>query len=88
MGLKGEAILEVLTDFPERFQAGVLLYAGESLTCHCTFRSVRPHDKVLLVAFEGLDTPETVGEHCAIRLCMSLLRTARPYQRGSTTITS
>lgn len=61
-GVKGEAIMDVLTDFPERLQVGVLLYAGES-HLPLRIRSIRPHDKVFLVAFEGLFTPETVGEH-------------------------
>jgi 16S rRNA processing protein RimM len=61
-GVKGEIIMDVLTDFPERLQVGVLLYAGESYL-PLRIRSVRPHDKVLLMAFEGLHTPETVGEH-------------------------
>jgi 16S rRNA processing protein RimM len=60
-GVMGEIIMDVLTDFPERLQVGVLLYGGE--TYHpLRIRSIRPHDKVLLVAFEGLHTPETVGE--------------------------
>jgi len=53
--------MDVLTDFPERLQVGVLLYAGDAYQ-PLRIRSVRPHDKVLLIAFEGMHTPEIVGE--------------------------
>jgi 16S rRNA processing protein RimM len=61
-GVKGEIIMDVLTDFPERLQVGMLLYAGDT-HLPLRVRSIRPHDKVLLLAFEGLHTPETVGVH-------------------------
>jgi 16S rRNA processing protein RimM len=61
-GVKGEILMDVLTDFPERLEVGMLLYAGDS-HLPLRVRSIRPHDKVLLMAFEGLHTPETVGEH-------------------------
>lgn len=60
-GVKGEIIMDVLTDFPERLQVGGLLYAGEAYQ-PLRIRSIRPHDKVLLMAFEGMHTPEIVGE--------------------------
>jgi 16S rRNA processing protein RimM len=60
-GLKGEVIMDVLTDFPERLQAGVQLYVGEAYL-PLRIRSIRPHDKVLLIAFDDFYTPETVGE--------------------------
>lgn len=60
-GLKGEIIMDILTDFPERLQEGVVLYAGESRLA-LQVRSSRPHDKVMLLSFDGYDTPETVGE--------------------------
>ena len=60
-GVKGEIIMDVLTDFPERLEAGMLLYAGEAHQ-PLRVRSIRSHDKVLLMAFEGMQTPEIVGE--------------------------
>jgi 16S rRNA processing protein RimM len=60
-GLRGEIIMEIMTDFPERVQEGVLLYAGES-RLNLQIRSSRPHNKVMLLSFEGYDTPEAVGE--------------------------
>ncbi len=60
-GLKGEILMEVITDFPERLQAGVQVYAGEPpRPLH--IRSRRKHGQGLLLGFEGYDSPETVGE--------------------------
>jgi 16S rRNA processing protein RimM len=61
-GVKGEMLMEVLTDFPERLKPGGTLYvepAYETLV----LRSLRPHKDGLLVAFEGCITPETAGEY-------------------------
>lgn len=60
-GVKGEIIMDILTDFPERLKPGVLLFAGEAHQ-PLRVRSVRSHDKVLLMAFESMQTPEIVGE--------------------------
>lgn len=60
-GVKGELLMEVLTDFPERLKSGVTLY-GEPEYDPMVLRSVRSHHKGLLVAFEGCDTPEQAGE--------------------------
>lgn len=59
-GLHGEIIMDVLTDFPERLHPGMTLYAGpqyQPLRLH----SLRKHGAVLLVAFDGYETPETIG---------------------------
>ncbi len=59
-GVRGEILLEVLTDFPERFQAGAVVYVGPRRV-PLTIRSVRPHRGMLLVAFEGYENRDTVG---------------------------
>ena len=59
-GLKGEILMDILTDFPERLVEGVLLYAGDS-RLPLRIRSNRPNDKSMLISFEGYDTPESVG---------------------------
>lgn len=61
-GLRGELLMDVLTDFPERLQPKVVVYAGEA---HhpLTIRSTRQHNKGLLVHFEGLDSPEAAGAY-------------------------
>jgi 16S rRNA processing protein RimM len=49
--------MEVLTDFPERLQPGVILYVGPQ---HQPLRlkSRRWHDRMMLVAFEGYSVRE------------------------------
>lgn len=59
-GLRGEMIMDVLTDFPERIKPGKKIYLGETHR-EISIRSIRPNNKVLLIAFEGFDTPEAVG---------------------------
>ena len=61
-GVKGEMLMEVLTDFPERLRPGVTLYL-EPAHDPLVLRSVRPHHDGLLVAFKGCDTPEAAGEY-------------------------
>jgi 16S rRNA processing protein RimM len=60
-GVRGEIVMEILTDFPERIRSGVTLYVGAA---HhpLRVRSRRRADASLLLAFDGYDTPETVGE--------------------------
>jgi 16S rRNA processing protein RimM len=60
-GLKGEMMMDIITDFPERLKRGVTVYVGPDYST-MSLRSVRTHDRVLLVAFEGLDTPEAISE--------------------------
>ena len=60
-GLRGELLMEVLTDFPERIVPGKKVYTGEGHTLR-TFRSVRSMNQGALVAFEGFDSPESAGE--------------------------
>lgn len=60
-GLKGEILMEILTDFPERLKKGTTLYIGPE---HLPLKlaNVRRHDQGMLVAFNGYHTPETAGE--------------------------
>jgi 16S rRNA processing protein RimM len=60
-GVRGEIIMDILTDFPERIRSGSTLYLG---TEHqpLRVRSRRKADATLLLAFDGYDTPETVGQ--------------------------
>jgi len=59
-GVRGEALVETHTDFPERLKPGKRLFAGEARR-PLTIRSVRPHKGNLLLAFESMTTPEQVG---------------------------
>ncbi len=71
-GIRGEASVELLTDFPERFLPGRTLRArglsGEPTPLRIA--SVRPHGERLLVRFEGLGTPEAVEAIRGADLCV------------------
>ncbi len=60
-GIKGEMVMEVLTDFPQRLRPGRTLYVGEA---HEPIRidSIRGHDQQIIVGFSGYNTPEEVGK--------------------------
>jgi 16S rRNA processing protein RimM len=60
-GVHGEIQMDVLTDFPERIRPGATLFAGPEHT-PLKVRAVRWHNRVMLIAFTGLNTPEQVGE--------------------------
>jgi 16S rRNA processing protein RimM len=56
----GEALVEIYTDFPDRLRAKRVVYAGEAYA-PLTIRSSRYHNDGLLLAFEGIETPEQIG---------------------------
>ncbi len=56
-GLKGELKVELHTDFPERFVAGMLLFVGEALE-EKTILQARPHKNQLLLILEGVEGRE------------------------------
>ncbi len=60
-GVRGEIIMDVLTDFPERLQVGITLYVGPDHR-PLRLRSHRQHAAGMLVAFDGYNTPEKAGE--------------------------
>ncbi len=55
-GLKGEVVVEVLTDFPERFLEGlrVRLSSDAHETREVRIAAVRPHHGRVLLTFEGI----------------------------------
>lgn len=55
-GLKGEVVVEMLTDFPERFLEGlrVLLTGGAREAREVRIVAVRPHHGRVLLTFEGI----------------------------------
>ena len=59
-GVRGEMLMEVLTDFPERLRPGLTVYVGPRHLA-LRLRSVRPHGQALLVAFEGYDDRDRAG---------------------------
>ena len=52
-GIQGELSIEPMTDFPDRFMPGAVLFAGEA---KYTVRAVRTHKRALLVALVGITT--------------------------------
>ena len=60
-GVRGEIIMDVYTDFPERIHPGVVLYVGEQHQA-LQVRSTRWHKSAILIAFEGFSNREQVGE--------------------------
>ena len=59
-GLHGEMIMEIHTDYPERFSAGKTIRVGRQQT-PLLLRSIRPHKELLLIAFEGYNDPEELS---------------------------
>ncbi len=59
-GVRGEVVVEIYTDFPERLKPKKELFVGEKHE-RLIIRSVRPHNEGLLMGFETYETPEGVG---------------------------
>ena len=59
-GLRGEIIMDLHTDFPERMKAGRKLFVGDDHK-PMTLESVRVHAKGLLVKFKDIETTEAAG---------------------------
>jgi len=56
-GLKGEIIMDLHTDFPERMIEGRELFVGEKHR-PMILANARPHQSGMLVKFKGIGTPE------------------------------
>lgn len=61
-GLKGEMIMDVLTDFPERIKPGKVVYVADSHEPQ-KISSVRPHDNLLLISFKGIDSKDDLDRY-------------------------
>ena len=68
-GSRGRLLLEPITDFPDRFQAGLNVHLGESLRC-LTIGSVASHGARRIIGFEGISSHDEarslVGEEVQI----------------------
>ncbi len=64
-GLRGELRLQVLTDFPERFEDTdeVWLVPPHGPARNLAVEGVRYHTKVLLLKLAGVDDPETAARY-------------------------
>jgi len=61
-GVRGEIIMDLHTDFPERIKPGRNVLIGEKHQ-PLTLNTVRPHNDGLLVGISGVDTPEEAGKY-------------------------
>lgn len=59
-GVKGEMLMDVHTDFPERLKTGITVYLGDQYQ-PMVIASRRGHARGLLVRFRGMKTPEDAG---------------------------
>jgi len=59
-GVKGEILMDVHTDFPERLKTGLTVFVGNEYQ-PMVLASRRPHAAGLLVRFHGIKTPEEAG---------------------------
>lgn len=59
-GVRGEIIMDLHTDFPERIRPGKKVYIGEKHEA-AAFEGVRVHGNGLLVKVRGYDTPEAAA---------------------------
>lgn len=60
-GLRGEIIMDLHTDFPERLKRGRKMFVSEEYK-PVTIQSVREHQNGVLIKFNGVDTPEDAGQ--------------------------
>lgn len=60
-GVRGEILMEVFTDFPERLQPGITLYLGQAAIQVRLMKS-RQHREGLLMTFDGYTSPEEIGQ--------------------------
>ena len=57
-GLKGEMVMSIKTDFPERIQKGAVVYLCEGVYDAHKVTSIRLHNRGRLISFEGFNERE------------------------------
>ena len=60
-GVKGEMLMEVLTDFPQRLYPKKTIFVGERHE-PLVIKTIRQQDRALLLSFEGIEDKDTVGK--------------------------
>lgn len=60
-GVRGEIVMDLVTDFPERIQPGLFVYVGDERR-RLRIRKRRGYEHGLLVSLDGYNDPEAVGE--------------------------
>jgi len=61
-GVKGEILMDIHTDFPERLKTGMTLFVGDEYQ-PMVIASRRPHSAGMLVRFRGIKPPENAGQY-------------------------
>jgi 16S rRNA processing protein RimM len=59
-GVRGEILMDLHTDFPERLKTGMTVFVGDDYR-PVVIASRRPHTNGLLVRFRGIKSPEEAG---------------------------
>jgi 16S rRNA processing protein RimM len=59
-GVKGEMLMDVLTDFPQRLRNNKVVYVGEEHEA-LTLQTIRSQDRALLVSFTGFDDCDVIA---------------------------
>jgi 16S rRNA processing protein RimM len=61
-GIKGDMVMNVLTDFPERLRPGRTVYIGDD---HLPFQltNAKPHGKTMMIKFKEIDNREQAAEY-------------------------
>src|SRR6185295_20389452 len=60
-GVQGEMIMDLHTDFPERFRIGRKLFVGEEYKV-MTVENVRSHAKGMLIKLKNVESPEDTAQ--------------------------
>lgn len=60
-GLKGDVLMDLYTDFPERLTPGKTVYIGENHR-PLTIRSIRAGNKEVMIGFGGYSNPESTAD--------------------------
>ncbi|MEI7846041.1 MAG: ribosome maturation factor RimM [Chloroflexota bacterium] len=63
-GIRGDIVLDVLTDFPERLEPGTLIYVGDKKQPLKITRR-RPHNEGLILGLEGISNSEQAAKYSA-----------------------
>jgi 16S rRNA processing protein RimM len=61
-GVKGEILMDIHTDFPERLKTGMTVFVGDEYQ-PMVIASRRPHAAGMLLRFRGVKTPESAGQY-------------------------
>ena len=63
-GIRGDLVLDVMTDFPERLKPGTHIYVGDKKQPLKITRR-RPHNEGLILGFEGISNSEQTAKYRA-----------------------